>query len=204
MAVSALGQLILYLHSRALVEGRLHEDDATASQIIAVLSDEQWQPEGKFRDLPLGVQVGLELRSGRAFSDEARNIRQAALARLRDYELLVAAIDELGYLPQLIRAALSLHYEQLEEEPLGSDGNCILIDLQAARAKAPEEVQHVVDLLPSMGPQSIGEELDTNGSRLVGRSMALLNRILEGKYIGKPRKRRRRKAKRDAKNTTTQ
>lgn len=193
--ISTIGQLILWLNERAREEGRIEVSDPVASLVIETLEGDGAVPDGRFRDLPLGVQVGLELRRGRAFSDEAKAIRSAALARLRDYEVFLAAIDALGYTPQLVRAALSIHFERLLDEELGTAGNCVLLDIETARQRAPEDIQQAVDLLPRMGPQDIGVELDTNGSRLVGRAMATMSRILEGRYNGKPRKRRRRKAK---------
>jgi hypothetical protein len=183
---SAIGQLILYLNASARAEGRVTEYDETAKQVLDTLRSED-NPRGR---LPQGVVTGLELRRGSAHTPEAKAIRAYALGELRSYDRFLHAVDTIGYTPQLVRAALTLHWEQLEADPLGSDGNCVLLDIQQAVAKATPTTRAVVaHLIKGDGPQQIGEALDTNGSRVVGRALKEVSRILEG-CNGTPTRRR--------------
>lgn len=182
-------KLILYLHRRAIEEGRIKESDPLADEILRTL--EGYIPHTNGRELPRGVAIGLELRHGQAHLPEAKAIRSAALRRLMNYEVFLNSVDELGYTPQNIRAALTIHFERLRSEELGSDGNCILMDLDTALKQCNERTREVVLLLISgLGPQAIGEALGTNGSRLVGRTLKNLSRILEGSNNGKKNPRR--------------
>lgn len=172
-------QLILYLHRRAIEEGRIKESDPLADEILRTL--EGHIPHTNGRELPRGVAIGLELRHGQAHLPEAKAIRSAALRRLINYEVFLNSVDELGYTPQHIRAALTIHFERLRSEELGSDGNCILMDLDTALKQCNEQTREVVLLLiRGFGPQAIGEYFGVNGSRILGRALKELSRKLEG------------------------
>lgn len=171
-------QLILFLHKRAIAEGRLKEHDPLADEILRTLEGED---RYNGRDIPRGVVIGLELRHGQAHLPEAKAIRSAALRRLMDYDVFLRSVEELGYTPQNIRAALTIHFERLRSEALGSEGNCILMDLDAALKRCTDRTREVVFLLISgLGPQAIGEHFGVNGSRILGRALKTLSRILEG------------------------
>ncbi len=182
MTVSGIGQLVLYLNERADREGRLKVLDMQAELMmcaVAGMYDGLTTPE--MFQLPLSVLIGLELRSGRIVSERGKTIRRAALSRLNDYDVFLGAVDDIGYTAQVVRAALTVHWSRLSSAYLGSDGHCVYLDIATARDQAPENVRTVITLLPAMGPQELGVAFQTNGSRLVGRCLSTLSRILNGK-----------------------
>lgn len=189
---SAIGSLVLHLHERALQEGRIAVEDESANQVLDTIRrgyrSKHYRRGG---EQPTGVVAGLELRQGYARSAEAKTIRQGALNRLRDFPVFLRAVDELGYTPQVLRAALSLHYSRLDEAELGSDENCILMDIQQATSRldkqprkeeAPRPSEVIALLAGGLGPQEVGAHFKTNGSRLVGRVLKQLSVELEGGY----------------------
>lgn len=176
-AISAIGRLVLYLHECAEINNGV--TPRAAAFILALR-------EGIVSFMGEGITVeaaaGLEIRSGRAHSKEARSIRRAALARLRNYNVLLGAVDALGYTPQLVRAALAYHWTRLGREEAGADGNCVYIDLFSAMSQSPLDVRRVCAMLAAgYSSQEIGSRLGVNGSRAVGGAVARLGRILEGR-----------------------
>lgn len=174
---------MLELHRQAEVEGRLapldvtNEEDALAGQVIETLTGGH---DGKAKTE--GALIGSELRSGRVNHQKAKTIRFTAGNRLRDYTTFLRTVDELGYTPEVIRAALIFHYEQLQYEELGSEGHCILMDIQTAVATCDTRTRQVVALLANgYGPQEAGAVLGLNGSRLVSKTMRDLGKLLEGR-----------------------
>lgn len=187
-----VSKLVLYLHQLADEEGRIEVDDALASNILQALRGGEVGSEES-------AAIADELTNGPVLSVEAKAIRNAALRQLINYTLFLRSVDTLGYTVQLLRSALSTHYEMLTTEPLGSDGNCILLDIDVAYSKltAPLHQQVVRLLMDGLGPQEIGEQLSTNGSRLVGRVLKQMSDTLEGTHLNgtkkqsKPRSSRR-------------
>lgn len=189
---SAIGALVLHLHERAIQEGRLVVEDEGANQVLdAIRRGYRSRHYRRGAEQPAGVVAGLELRQGYARSAQAKAIRQGALNRLRDFPVFLRAVDELGYTPQVLRAALSLHYSRLDEAELGSDENCVLLDIKQAASRLDRQPRkeeaprpsEVIDLLAGgLGPQEVGAHFKTNGSRLVGRVLKQLSVELEGGY----------------------
>lgn len=200
---SALGQLILHLHERAKAEGNIRVREKEATRVLDVLRygyrSRYYRRAGTTENA--GVTAGVELRQGMAQSALARTIRQSAIARLRDYAVFMVAVDTLGYSPQLLRAALSIHWERLASAEMGSDGNCVRLDIEVAvaaldtewktsgsrhseasgmDAQTPRPSDIVSYLQQGYGPQEIGKLYDTNGSRLVGRLLKALSNKLGG------------------------
>ena len=184
---STVGVLVLYLNERAAKEGRISVEDARATQVLNTIRFGHRGRRGGA--MPPAVIAGLELRQGGATTAVAKSIRQGALKRLEDFSVFMLAIDELGYTPQLIRAALSVHFPRLAQAELGTEENCILLDIQQATARldnrhrkedAPLPSEVVALLAGGFGPQEVGSRFKTNGSRLVGRVMKQLSVELEG------------------------
>lgn len=181
---SAIARLVLHAHDRAAQESRVGITDDTATQVLATLR----KPRVPSRSSLPGVNIGLELKTGRVWSKEARAIRLYAMNALRSYETFLEACDSLGYTPQIIRAALSYHWSTLRSSDLWSDGHCIKLDIEGAVAVLPERDQEVVDMMQhGCGPHDIGKELSTpetkvNGSRLVGKVLLAISQQLEQNY----------------------
>lgn len=179
--ISPLGSFILWLNDRALSEGRVKNTTEQASDILIAL-----RHGADLAGADEAARIGLELRDGRPHSEVARQIQRAALARLRDLTLLLINVDEQGYTPVNVRALLSIHYGELAYAALGTDANCAYIDLDVAIKQASDKSRIVAELLiQGKGPQEIGEELKTNGSRRINRALAEIAKILEGRYGGK-------------------
>lgn len=193
MYASSIGTLVLYLRDKAEDEGRLDRlpklelaaELRMAEEIMAAIRAESTTKSK-------GAGIGSELRSGRTNTNEAKLIRFAAQRHLLNYGVLLDSIDKLGYTPQNLRAALVTHWEHLTAEPLGSDGNCIVIDIEQAVEDAPGDYREAIErLMAGQGPQLIGEELEVNGSRLVGKALKYLSSKLEGRPDGKRQRKRR-------------
>jgi hypothetical protein len=180
--ISPEGQLVLSLHQRADRKGHVVVKSALADLILYTIATGKITPAKR---RPTGALVGLELRSGRVASPEAKEIRQAALGRLRDYTTFLDTIDAIGYTPQVLRAAIMVHYDKLCSEGLGSDGNCALMDIEIGLKLVPPKVREVIELLAAgYGPQSVGDKLGVNGSRLASEAFDLLSAALEGGQNG--------------------
>jgi hypothetical protein len=181
VAISTVGQLVLTLRQQAEEEGRLREPDPTNEEdTLAVQVLSGMRVEGKPKSE--GTLIGSELRSGRVNHPKAKAIRYAASQRLRDYTTFLRAADELGYTPEVLRAALLYHYDHLSGEHIGSDGHCILMDIQQFVADCDERTRQVVAVLANgYGPQGVGTALGVqNGSRLVARTLRLLSKKAGG------------------------
>jgi hypothetical protein len=174
--VSPLGTFIFWMHDRASERA----ENITATELIAALRYGHQVPD------PIEARIaGLELRDGRPHSDLARKVQRGAMARLHDRRLALDYVDAQGYTPVNVRSFLSVHWGDLEDAELGSDENCVCIDLTSAIARAGDMTRTVAELLiAGLGPQEIGATLKTNGSRRINRAMAELSRILEGRYAG--------------------
>ena len=187
--ISALGQLVLFLHRLARGEPRLKERDPRAKSILWPLKARKYNPKWHSDEHKL---TGLELRNGAVTSETARRIRQAALKRSRNYEVFLRCVEHMGYTPQLARAAFYIHYHTPLHEELGSLGHCVLMDIQSALSRCDPRTRKVLTLLiHGAGPQAIGETLGTNGSRQVGDALRQLSRLLEGKNAETKTTRRR-------------
>ena len=188
MTASSLGTLVLYLHDKGRAEGRFTDlDNADLAAELQLAEDIMAGIRGENDN-----SVGAELRTGRANSDIANLIRLKVQRALLNYGTLLDSIDKNGYVPQNLRAALMFHWERLCSEPLGSDGNLICIDIRSAAENAPEDYQEAINrLMNGQGPQLIGEELEVNGSRLVGKALKHISCVLEGKIYGKRKRSRR-------------
>lgn len=171
--VSPLGQFILWMHDRATER----VENISATELIETIRHGEQVPD------PTEARIaGLELRDGRPRSDLARKIQRGAMTCLHDHRLTLEYLDTLGYTPVNVRAFLSIHWTALETAALGSAENCILIDLKTAIERASTITGTVARLLiAGLGPQEIGSQLSTNGSRRINRAMAELSRILEGR-----------------------
>lgn len=175
--VSALGQYILWLHEFARREGRLKIADAEASTILETIARTGPAPKG--RAPTEAEQLGLELRIGRPRSERAKHIRRVAVEQLQQPEVLLLAVDELGYSTLILRAILQGHYWRLKEAAAGSIEHAIYIDVQRAMSLASAGTRLVAYMLiAGYGPQEIGAKLQTNGSRRVGKALMELARIL--------------------------
>lgn len=186
---SALASLILHLHQQAVNEQRVHVIDGTAERVIDLMRRGyrsrfyRWEEE-----MTEGTAAGIELRQGVARTEVARAVRQAAVSRLRNFSVFLLAVDTLGYSPQILRAALSIHWERLASATLGSDENCVKLDIEAALAQldaragsdTPRPSDVAALLCQGMGPQEIGVVYSTNGSRLVGGLLKQLSDALGG------------------------
>ena len=188
MQASSLGTLVLYFSSKGHTEGRFAALD-TADLAVELREAE---------DIMAGIRgesdssVGAELRTGRATSDTANLIRLRVQRALLSYGTLIDSIDKNGYVPQNLRAALMNHWERLSSEPLGSDGNCIAIDIMNATETAPADYRDALHrLMSGQGPQQVGEELGVNGSRLVGKALKHVSCVLEGRTYGKRKRSRK-------------
>lgn len=180
MSGSALGQFVLWMHSRAKKAGRLDVTCEEAAQVLDALCG------GPVNNPATEAQIaGLELRSGRPRNELAKKVQRAAVHRLRSLDLTMRAVDELGYTPVLVRGLLQNHFWELKRAPLGSEAHLVYTDLSSAIDRATEKTKVVVFfLIAGLGPQEIGAELKTNGSRRIGKAMAELSRILEGRDNG--------------------
>jgi hypothetical protein len=179
---SNLSRLILLLHCEAERLGRIKEHHPDAERIIHILRAEQFELDRPWKSLPECVRTGIELRQGRVNGETAKRIRKYALERLNEYGTFLMVADRLGYTTHVIRAALLVHWERLKDEALGSDGNCIRVDIMAAVATASDEARYVAKQLSLRnGPQQLSKELGTNGSRLVSKALYELATILEGR-----------------------
>lgn len=188
MTASSLGVLVLYLREKGIEEGRFAHLDT--DDLAAELREAE--------DIVAGIRgesnssIGAELRTGRTSSEEAKLIRLRAQRALLSYPTLLNSIDAIGYTPQNLRAALLFHWELISNEPLGSDGNAVYIDVMAATETAPEDYKEAIRrMMSGQGPQLIGEELGVNGSRLVGKALKHISCVLEGKTYGKRKRSRR-------------
>jgi hypothetical protein len=183
MRLSPLGTLILWFHTKAEDENRLEETNPVARDLIQVLDGTANFPAGK--PLSEGAILGIELFTGNARSEVAKAIRRQALGRLYNYNTFTEAVVELGYIPPLIRTALAVHYGRLQNEPLGTMGNAIYIDLlRATAALEADDLKIVTMLISGIGPQKIGELTGTNGSRVLGKVLRQMSRYLEGDRYG--------------------
>lgn len=186
---SAIGELVLHLNREARAEGLIFEEDEEATQLLATIRrglPPRYRTPGA--QPPEAVTVGMELRTGSTDSRPARRIREYALAHLAHWSTFLRAADILGYTPQVVRAALMIHYPRLEQEAIGTDGNCILVDLQQGAALldqqerkegAPRPSEVVAMLAAGKGPQEVGTHYGVNGSRLVGQVLKQLSLVLE-------------------------
>lgn len=182
--ISPLGTFILWMHDRAAER----VEDIIANELIEALRHGHTVPD------PTEARIaGLELRDGRPRSDLARKVQRGAMARLHDRRLALDYLDAVGYTPVNVRSFLSVHWAELERGELASDENCVYIDLKHAIERAGEQTRTVAELLVAgLGPQEIGTQLSTNGSRRINRAMGELARILEGRYGGQETRRGRR------------
>lgn len=178
--ISALGQYVLWLHRRTKAAGCIKETDTEATQLLDALYG------GPVNNPATKAQIaGLELRSGRPRNELAKKVQRAAVNRLRSLELVMHAVDELGYNSVLVRGLLQHHYWELKRAPLGSDAHIIYTDLNSAIDRASDRTKAVAYLLiAGLGPQEIGAVLKTNGSRRIGKAVAELSRILQGRDKG--------------------
>lgn len=173
---SALASLILHLHQQAQAEGRITERYALADAVLAVLTNGPTPDVARPSD---GECIGRELYSGRTASVPASVIRRRAGQALTNYTVFLAAVDTLGYTPQVVKAAVG-HWQQLEDADLGEDGNCVLLDIRVALTKASEPTRKTIALLQAgIGPRRVGELLGENGTRLVGKAYLEVSRLLE-------------------------
>lgn len=174
---SPLSQFIIYLHERALADGRV---PALTDHELTVL-DAIRRGTGSAEDQE--VSVGLELYDGRPHSDLARRIQRRAVSTLSDLDLALQNVDEAGYTAINLRSLLSTHFDNLRYAALGSDANCAYLDIRTAIEQASDKTRTVAWLLVAgIGPQELGKMLNTNGSRKINRALAELARILEGRY----------------------
>lgn len=193
MFLSALGQFILWLHKRAQQAGRITVSCEEATQVLEALyggmefnlttrMKTETKLRHKFEGLTDAQIAGLELRRGRPRNELAKKIQRVVINQIRSLDLVLCAVDELGYTPLLIRSLLQNHYWELRRHPLGSDAYVVYADLNHAINRATDKTKIVAFfLIAGCGPQEIGAVLKTNGSRRIGKAMAELSRILEGK-----------------------
>src|SRR5262245_33263325 len=129
---SPLAQFIVYLHTRALQEGRV---PSLTNEAYAVMLGILGEPIGDNPALNDAHAVGLELHDGKTHSDLARRIQRRAVSELADLELTLENVDAAGYTTINLRALLSTHFDTLRYAPLGSDANCAYVDIKTAIEK---------------------------------------------------------------------
>lgn len=174
---SPLSQFIVYLHQRALADGRV---PALTEHEIEVMDAIRFGAREQPGDAE--IDTGMELYDGRPHTDLARRIQRRAVSELADLTLTLENVDAAGYSPINLRALLSIHFDTLRYAPLGSDANAAYLDIKVAINKASDKTRTVAWLLVAgIGPQELGKLLNTNGSRKINRALAELARILEGR-----------------------
>src|SRR5579859_3456083 len=175
---AAIGNFILWLYDRASEENRvpLFDDDTQSRLVLSGLRGEA-APEDP---APENYLVGLELRSGTIRAEQTRRVQRAALRRLQSYSVALLNVCDSGYSPLNVRALLQYHWWDLRVEDVGSEGHCILMDLQSAINASSNATRTVAWLLVAgYGAQEVGAVLSgdgkkMNGSRLVSRAASEL------------------------------
>jgi hypothetical protein len=162
---STIGEFILWMHNKALDEGKIH---------IPTDPDEGWWEGLKIvaaLTVGKGHSVGVELYRGKPDSPLARQILRRAMARLGNLDRLIAYIDDNGYTTIALRALLSNHWSNLQAAKLDTDANAIYMDVTAAVKRVSAETRYICAMLVAgMGPKEVGQKFNVNGSRRISRA----------------------------------
>lgn len=175
---SHLANFILWLHERAVAEGRVPDiSDEALDLLDAVEMGGDRESACRFPN----VAAGAEIYAGRPRCELARQIQRRAIARTRRLGLVLLNVDEVGYTPLNVRALLTHHFVELMDADVGTGAHSAKVDLELAANRATDRSRAAAWLLiAGYSSPEIGRILGTNGSRVIGRAMKELATILEG------------------------